>query len=143
MIVILAKTHVRALVDLAYRGTVDKSSLRQAALVLEGYKVRRVGLRCELTATQAEILMASARAARRLPGLSESVAPLISHLADAPVKRRGPKEPGREVKSGGGRRCLGCNKHRPDSEFAGISSVRCISCRRKGVTAQRIRVVRG
>ncbi len=145
MKVVLPKTAVKAVVDLAYRGSVDRKSLSRIPSALAGRLGRNaIAVVVDLSPDQVEVLQL-ASVGRRADGLA-AVGSLLNgalkSLPRRPVVRRGPRRPVRPAK-GQPRLCVVCGHDFPRSEFAGPDGTRCLSCRRYRMVDVKAREIPG
>jgi len=142
----LTKSQLAALMDLVYRGKVLKRELRRAAVSLESMAKQRGAVEVYLTRSEVAVIISSARTGRREDGLVEATES-CRQIYDS-VERQFREKPKRKIQprldnTGPRRRCMGCSKLRPASHFIGSRGIRCVECRKRGVTANKINVVRG
>ncbi len=125
----LTRSQISSLIDLAYRGSVNRTVLIRTTSVLRGNTHGRGSIEVRLKDDQREVLIAAASTGKRVHGLVDAVKPLNSALEVSPRRNpRVPKEQSVLVK--GGRRCGVCHKIRPDSAFVSRRDQRCQNCRR-------------
>ena len=146
VVVWINKSQLKALSDMGYRGLLRKDELQRAARALNGLYRPRNAYAVSLTFANLNVLVNSAISGRREHGLVEALQAMqvLQAPARKPQGRRSQKsEPKYVTAEDRKRQCVACRKMRPVSEFVGARGIRCVECRRRGVSVRPARVIRG
>jgi hypothetical protein len=129
----LPKTAAEAIVQLAYRGTADRTALGRIAPALAGRRSKHaVYVELELAPDQLTTLRAIAEGGGPvgLAALGKNCHDALQQLPKKPVLRRGPRDtPVPLMNRGAARVCVTCSEKFGPEHFAGIRGTRCHSCR--------------
>ena len=140
----LSKSHIDALIDLAMRGRVNKPALKRVMQSLSENTRPRQSIEIWLSEAELAILRLSVAERRRSEGLTQAIQPLVEARKTLRATPRGVSaQRGSGLEDNERIFCECCKQYRPKAEFIRNRGIRCIGCRRAGVSGRPIKVVRG